>query len=134
MKANKLNIPIQIRFSDVDLGGHVNNAVYLSYFELGRVSLMRTALGQEKFGPSYVLAKAEISYLKRLVFGDSPVCETWVEHIGNSSITFNGRLMLGDEEVAKSTVVVVHLGENGKPARISEEGRKCFESYVGKNE
>ena len=30
-------LSIQVRFSDIDAMGHVNNAVYLSYFELARV-------------------------------------------------------------------------------------------------
>ncbi|HRE23498.1 MAG TPA: thioesterase, partial [Bacteroidia bacterium] len=29
--------PIQIRFSDIDWMGHVNNAVYLSYIEKARI-------------------------------------------------------------------------------------------------
>lgn len=29
-------IPVQIRFSDIDALGHVNNAIYLNYFDLGK--------------------------------------------------------------------------------------------------
>lgn len=30
--------PLQLRFSDLDRLGHVNNVIYLTYFELGRIN------------------------------------------------------------------------------------------------
>ncbi len=35
------NVPIQIRFADVDMAHHVHNAVYLQWFELARMELLR---------------------------------------------------------------------------------------------
>ena len=37
---------IQIRYSDIDLMGHVNNAVYLNYFEYTRVYYLDQLLGK----------------------------------------------------------------------------------------
>jgi acyl-CoA thioesterase FadM len=43
---------IQIRFNDIDLAGHVHNAIYLSYFEQGRLDFFNRfswrRLGLEK--------------------------------------------------------------------------------------
>jgi acyl-CoA thioester hydrolase len=36
---------IQVRFADIDVMGHVNNAVYLSYFEMTRVHYFQELLG-----------------------------------------------------------------------------------------
>ena len=36
---------IQVRFSDLDVLGHVNNTIYFSYFELARVHYFRELLG-----------------------------------------------------------------------------------------
>ncbi|MBC7745311.1 MAG: thioesterase family protein, partial [Flavobacterium sp.] len=40
MSLNSFNykIPLHVRFADIDLFGHVNNAVYLTYFEIARSS------------------------------------------------------------------------------------------------
>jgi acyl-CoA thioesterase FadM len=38
----KLSIPIQVRFSDLDALGHVNNVTYFTYFEIARVKYLDT--------------------------------------------------------------------------------------------
>ena len=57
---------IQVRFSDLDVLGHVNNTIYLSYFEMARVHYFKELLGEgwdwNKFG--IVLAKNEVEYFK----------------------------------------------------------------------
>ena len=40
-----VKIAIQIRWRDLDALGHVNNAVYLTYFELARLTYIRALLG-----------------------------------------------------------------------------------------
>ena len=37
----KLTIPIEVRFSDLDALGHVNNVTYFTYFEIARISICR---------------------------------------------------------------------------------------------
>ena len=37
---------IQVRFADIDVLGHVNNAIYLSYFEMTRVHYFNELLGE----------------------------------------------------------------------------------------
>ncbi len=41
-----VRVPIQIRWRDLDALGHVNNAVYLTYFELARLAYIRALLGE----------------------------------------------------------------------------------------
>jgi len=45
--------PLQVRFRDLDAMGHVNNAVYLTYFEMGRVAYL-DLLGLDDPSRSYV--------------------------------------------------------------------------------
>jgi acyl-CoA thioester hydrolase len=55
-----IRIPIQVRYNDYDDRGHVNNAVYLTYFELGRVAAWRAlAHGAD---PSFILAESRVRY------------------------------------------------------------------------
>ena len=38
-------MPAQIRFSDVDQFGHVNNSVYFSLYDLAKTTYIKEALG-----------------------------------------------------------------------------------------
>ncbi len=55
---------IQVRFTDLDVLGHVNNNVYLSYFEMTRVHYFKELLGENwdwrKFG--IVLVKNDLGW------------------------------------------------------------------------
>ena len=39
--SRRLSVPLQVRFADVDMARHVHNAVYLHWFETGRMALLR---------------------------------------------------------------------------------------------
>jgi acyl-CoA thioester hydrolase len=56
---------IHVRFSDLDILGHVNNSVYLSYFEIARVHYFGELLGTSWDWKTFtvVLVKNEIEYL-----------------------------------------------------------------------
>lgn len=93
-------LKLQIRFSDLDILGHVNNSVYLTYFELARLHYFRALVGDhwdwKKEG--MVLVKNEIEYIKPVVVNDEPELEMMVASIGSKSfslyyeLTVNGVL------------------------------------------
>lgn len=62
-----MRISLQTRYSDYDSKGHVNNAVYLTYFELGRVHAWRTAGGDDDAG--FIVADAHITYRAPAMLG-----------------------------------------------------------------
>ena len=45
MSEYKISQPIQLRFVDTDALGHINNAHYLSYCEMARVTYFDTVMG-----------------------------------------------------------------------------------------
>lgn len=79
--------PVQIRFSDVDLGRHVHNAAYLHYFELGRMDLLRKVVGPDhdwvKIG--LILARNEIDYRVPVHLADQITVETRCLKVGTKS-------------------------------------------------
>jgi len=101
---------IQIRFADTDMLGHVNNAVYLSYMEMARVSYFRTVLPGivDWTKEGIILAKAEVSYKKPLFLDDLLFVETCVEQLSNRSFTMRYRF--------------VRIGESGEDV--------CAEGYT----
>lgn len=61
--------PIQLRFKDMDALGHLNNANYLTFFELARIKYFRDTVGTEidwnKDG--MIIARATIDYKNQFI-------------------------------------------------------------------
>src|SRR6476619_6443233 len=78
-----------IRFGDLDPQGHVNNTVFATFFETGRVAFLRepgNALSPP--GTTSVLARLDINFLKELHWPGEVEIGTGVAEIGRSSFTF----------------------------------------------
>ncbi len=90
--------PVQIRFNDIDIIGHVNNAVYQNFFDYGRLNYFTDVFGyrmnwREKV---LVLLKIEIEYLKPIDLHDNIRVLTKVYQMGNKSLRMQQHLV-GEE-------------------------------------
>ena len=75
-----------IRFGDLDPQGHVNQAVFLTYFESGRVGMFRDPdLGIGVPGITYVMVRMEVDYIKELHWPGNLEIGTGVAEFGRSS-------------------------------------------------
>jgi acyl-CoA thioester hydrolase len=75
-----------IRFGDLDPQGHVNQAVFLTYFESGRVGMFRDPdFGIGAPGLTYVLVRMEVDYMKELHWPGAVDIGTGVTEFGRSS-------------------------------------------------
>lgn len=81
----KYKTPIAIRFSDIDAAGHVNNAIYLTYFEVARVNYWREIIGWKFREHGIILGRSEVNYLKPILMDDEIICYVRTTRIGNSS-------------------------------------------------
>jgi acyl-CoA thioester hydrolase len=78
-----------IRFGDLDPQGHVNNTVFATYFETGRVMLLREPGNLlNPPGVTSVLARLDINFLREMHWPGEVEIGTGIEHIGRSSYTF----------------------------------------------
>jgi acyl-CoA thioester hydrolase len=85
---------INVRFRDLDAMGHVNNAVFFTYFESGRVKFFHSETSRERApGFTFILAHISCDYLKPVFFHDRLRLEMWVSHIGKKSFNFSYRLV-----------------------------------------
>jgi len=100
---------VQIRFADIDVMGHVNNAVYLSYFEMARVHYFKQILGEnwdwQKDG--VLLVRNEVDYLVPIFLHDTPEIKINVEHIGSKSFTLNYEINVGNKLTTKGKSIMV---------------------------
>lgn len=114
-------------FSDLDYFGHVNNAVYLTYFELARMELwFRITGGQNPIDISFIMARAEVDFRRPLYMERIEICVR-VSEMRTSSLDFvyEIRKSQGSEIAATGKVVVVLFDwEKRSKVAISEELRQ----------
>ncbi len=83
----------EIRFSDIDALGHVNNAIYLTYFEQTRIyyfgQLISETWDWNKFG--LLVARNEVEYKVPILLNDKVSIHLGCKHIGNKSFTLDYR-------------------------------------------
>ncbi len=86
----KFSTTIEVRFRDVDALAHVNNAVYLTYFETARMHYWKALFGDGAFEQySFVVVRAECNYRSPAHVGEILKVLTRVSELKNSSFTFN---------------------------------------------
>lgn len=134
--AYKHVIPIQVRFADVDRLNHVNNACYLTYFELGRVRYFNQVLGPviNWNEQGFVLARTEIDHLAPIFLNDEVYCATRVVKLGNKSLTVENtvfKLQNGTVvECAKGLgVLVATKYTSGTSMELPAEWRQLLEGF-----
>ncbi len=77
---------IEIRFSDINAMGHVNNAVIFTYFEEGRKALFYDAFKESAPGGfNFMVAHLECDYILPVRLEDKLVLNMWVPAIGTKS-------------------------------------------------
>lgn len=112
---------IQVRFADLDVMGHVNNSVYLSYFEMTRVHYFKQLVGSNwdwrKEG--VLLVRNEIDYLKPILLNDEPEVHMSLEKIGEKSISLLYQIKVNNEIYTKGrSVLVCFNSEEGKTIQV----------------
>lgn len=115
MKPFKHTTPIQIRFKDIDMMGHVNNSNYITYFELARLTyfdaLKDEGVTIDWVNEGVILAKIEMEYKQPILLEDKAFVTTWVSRIGSKSFDMTCsivRIVDGVEiEAARGLAVIV---------------------------
>ncbi|MGH7720923.1 MAG: acyl-CoA thioesterase [Gemmatimonadaceae bacterium] len=59
-----MRFPLAVRYADYDTKGHINNAVYLTYFEIARSHAWLHAMRQGT-DPPFILAEATVRYVSQ---------------------------------------------------------------------
>ncbi|MCM1348974.1 MAG: acyl-CoA thioesterase [Firmicutes bacterium] len=103
--------PVQVRFSDIDMLGHVNNNVYLSMFDLAKINYFHTLIGRPVAVPDLcmVVAHIDCDFLAPSFLGDDLKVWTQVTYIGEKSLKLEQRLVnnaTGEVNCIARTVMV----------------------------
>jgi acyl-CoA thioester hydrolase len=101
--------PVHVRFSDVDVYGHVNNVKYFEYLQEARIAMISELVPIRRF--SVVVAQTDVDYLQALLFRAEPFdCRSTITRVGTRSMTVESEFRDsrdGGAVLARAKVVVV---------------------------
>lgn len=129
------SVPVQVRFSETDMFGHVNNTVPITYFEFARIEYMKAVglmqswleRGNEFFP---VVADIQVDYAKQVFFDEMLQVNVKVASIGNSSIDVHYWIVNKEGETCYTGrgAMVQISKKTGKGHPWNEEERQLFGS------
>ncbi|MCX5884174.1 MAG: thioesterase family protein [Deltaproteobacteria bacterium] len=121
---NVFKFPIHVRFRDIDGMGHVNNAVFFTYFAEGRLAFFQKISNSTDFSTfSFILAHISCDYLRPVTLNTQLSLEICVKNIGRKSFGLGYKLVdLSDESIiyakGESVQVCYDYGEN-RPVAVA---------------
>jgi acyl-CoA thioester hydrolase len=97
-----IRVPVDIRWRDLDALGHVNNAVYISYFEHARMAYVRALTGDQapmvdERTPlprdfQFILAEVTCHFRAPATLAERLIAEIYVSRGGRKSFVFEYRI------------------------------------------
>ena len=133
-QAYPYTINIEVAFRDIDMMGHVNNAVYLSYLETARIKFLVELLELNRPGNMpLIMAEATLSYKAPAFFGEQLTIGTGVSRFGVKSFDMlyqitgaDGRLV-----VLAKTVQVAYDYAAGKTVVVPDSLKARVLTFQG---
>lgn len=122
----------KVRYGDTDRQGHVNNAVFSTYLETGRVELLHTKVGDlADSGCAFVIVRLELDFVSELHWPGTVEIGTRVRKVGNSSATLEQAVFQQGRKAAAAVSVIVQMDDATRKARpLSLEARERLMSLM----
>src|SRR5438105_5772896 len=117
-------IEIRVRYQETDGQGRVHHANYLTWFELGRVELLRAAGHSyrelEEAGIYLVVAQIAVQYYLPAFFDDLLKLRTATLRAKGARIEHRYEVFRGDELLAEGTTTVACINRDGRVTRLPD--------------
>ncbi len=132
------SIPVQMRFNDVDVLGHVNNSIYFTYYDLGKSAYFTTVRNGQMdwMRPDVVIANVNCNFYAPMRFGEPVSVVTRVESIGEKSFKMHQRIVNTVTKEIKSecaTVMVAFDANTQQSKQLPAVWVKAICDYEGRN-
>jgi acyl-CoA thioester hydrolase len=126
--------PIEVRFRDLDVFGHVNNGVIFTYVETARVRYIAEVgirLPQTGWHAlSFILAHINCNFRRPIFYGQKVEVGSRIVEIGRSSFKLEHRVEAEGELAAEGYGVIVHYDYSaGRSVPLSDELRAKIEVF-----
>ncbi len=140
-KAFHHSTDVRVRNYEIDWQGIVHNAIYLHYFEVGRIEYLNTIGAKVDMNTinnesKVVLARNEVDYRTPARYGDTITVYSRISVIKNSSFIFEGILERDSDGDIIAENVAVHVWLNHKtsaPMPVPDDFRKRVQRFEGEH-
>ncbi|WP_276301818.1 acyl-CoA thioesterase [Halorussus lipolyticus] len=123
---------VDVRYRDLDTMGHVNNAVYASYFEQARVAYFDEVLDVPLREIESVLATLEIEFRRPVEIDHDVTVAVRVPELGDSSLPMEYEVRADDTVAATGETVQVAVDRETKSSRpIPDDWREDIREFEG---
>ena len=121
-----------VRFADLDPNQHVNNAVYATYFETGRVTLMKDrSYGLMPDGLGWIMVRIDIHFRAELHWPGKVELGLGVAKFGRTSVSFDQVVFSEGKCVASARAITVLIDEvTRKPVPLTPELKAKFAPWI----
>jgi len=137
---------VEVRLSDTDAMGHVNNARYLTYVEIARVGYYERVtgnplpIGTHGAEEGMILAEIRMTYRSPAFYGETITVETRVERIGRTSFAMVHRMTAPESRYGAArlialaeSVLVAYDYQAERPIPVPDDWRAAMEAYEGRS-
>lgn len=130
-------MPLQVRFNDIDILGHINNSVYLSFLDLAKAEYLTgaTSARVEIGGIAVAIVNINCSFYSPGYFNEPLEVVTAVTRVSHRSLSMEQRIYNptnGDVKCIAMTVMAGFDPKTAKGAEIPQEFINELEAFEGK--
>jgi acyl-CoA thioester hydrolase len=122
-----------VRWSDMDVYGHVNNARFLTLYEEARVAMFFVGArshGLGSFEEGIVIARHEIDYLRPVNYSEPVRVEIWISELRAAAFTVSYELFDAGVLASRAKSVCVPYNLAGShPRRLTQAERDFLAPY-----
>jgi len=126
--------PVEVRFKDIDVGGHVHHSHALVYFEEARAAYWREVVGRPGLDDiDYIMAEAEVRWRRRVLWPQRLDVGVRVTRLGRKhwKMAYEVSSDTGERLITGSTVQVMYDYARGVVVRIPAEVASAMEAWDG---
>ena len=137
---------VEVRLSDTDAMGHVNNARYLTYVEIARVAYYEHVtgnalpIGAHGAEEGMILAEIRMTYRSTSFYGETLTVESRVERVGRTSFGMVHRITAPESRdgparlvAAADSTLVAYDYTDECPIPVPDEWRIAMETFEGRS-
>jgi acyl-CoA thioester hydrolase len=122
-----------LRYGDTDRQGHVNNAVFSTFLESGRVAILYNK--QRPVTPrgcAFVIARLVLDFRAEILWPGEVETGSALSHIGNSSVRFGQGIFTATGCAATAETTIVLMDEQTRKSRpLPDEARAALVAIMG---
>ena len=128
--------PVEVRFKDIDIGGHAHHSMVLVYFEEARARYWRDVVGRGELGEvDFILAEARVRYHARILYPLAMKVGVRVSRLGKKHFVMDYVAVDSEEEPLASgetTMVMFDYGAR-RSMKVPEEVAAAIRVHEGRS-